>query len=95
MASTRGRKPLPVPPSLHDGMSALGFQRIGDDSPARYRNPLHPELALSVVASNIPGDSSVIVEGMGGPARRLSPDAVLVDVVIELGKLRSPVRKVQ
>lgn len=90
MAKIYGRTALPLPPSLVTGLDSLGFVRIGEDTPAQYRVPRHPQLRLELVASNVPGDTAVIVTGLGEPARRREADAVLVEAAIAITKADDP-----
>jgi len=99
MASTHGRARLPLPPSLVAGLESLGFVEYpdqGDATPAgthRYRLPRHPGLSVSVVASNLPGESTVIAHRPGEVAVRIEVDALLVDLAVDMALLDQGVRK--
>lgn len=91
MASTHGRKPLPLPASLVDGLASLGFIEApppGSDTAPRgthsYRMPRHPDLFLLAVSSNIAGDAAVIAEWKGHGIDRVSPDVVLAALAVDV-----------
>ena len=83
MASTHGRKALPLPQSLEQGLRELGFRQMTDTppgEPASFRHPTHRRLWVSVSASNIPGEPYVVARWGDGDQRwmlRLHVDQLL------------------
>ncbi len=93
MGSTHGRRRLPLPPSLRDGLTSLGFiETVVDTDPGvhRWRHPGHPTIQITLVASNIPGSTAVTYQRETGKVGRFEADAVLVDVAIDIAQLNAP-----
>ncbi len=89
--STHGRKLLPVPTSLEDGLRARGFRPV--ESPIngthRWTHPTHRNTTHTFVPSSIPGDTDVVVTFdfmRATPPRRLDPDALLAALDIMMGR---------
>jgi hypothetical protein len=81
MASTHGRKRLPLPLSLQDGLRERGYREmsnVGESSPWFWRHPKWPALFVSATASNIPGDAYVIARWHdSGRVQRIQVDVLL------------------
>lgn len=63
MASTHGRKRLPLPDSLETDLRRLGFRRmvgLPESEPDTFRIPATPKIWVSIAPSNIPGEPYVI-----------------------------------
>ncbi len=90
--STHGRKLLPVPPSLEDGLRARGLRPVMPVIPDTHRwtLPSVRSTTMTFVASTIPGDPSVTVtfDFLGGKPRRMSIDALLAWVDVMTGGRR-------
>lgn len=84
MTSTRGRKPLPLPASLREGLERAGlFQLEQGEEPRPWRHALVPELQLRIVASSIPGDTMVTATFDRAP-RRVEADVVLAEALLRV-----------
>lgn len=99
MASTRGRKALPLPPSLLHGLQEIGYVDsgltigpAGGETPL-YRHQKHPELYVIAVMGNLPGATEVTAFWTSSPkARRVEVDFLLASLTLEVVKAASPVR---
>jgi hypothetical protein len=78
VASTRGTKALPLPTSLVDGLSTLGFIEIPrEGEPSSWRLPRHPGFEVVATTSNLPGSTAVIARVHGTMRGRLEVDDLL------------------
>ena len=93
MTTTRGRKPLPLPVTLRQGLEAHGFvQAEGGSEPRPWRHVLLPGLRAYLVASNIPG-STMVTASLDGPPRRVEADVVLAELLLRLHRAQSGERR--
>lgn len=90
--STHGRKLLPVPPSLDDGLRARGLRPVVPVIPDTHRwtHPRVRSSTLTFVPSTIPGEAAVTVtfDFLGGGPRRLDVDALLALLDVMMGTKR-------
>lgn len=62
MASTRGRTALPLPEFLTTSLRTAGWVEMNPSQGNRwFRHPRHRLAMLTVVASNVPGDTDMVV----------------------------------
>lgn len=87
MSKTHGRTALPLPASLRTGLEGLGMVVMTATEPPVWRHPLAPELRLTVVASNIPGDTAVLAT-WGTKPDRVEADVLLAQAFLKVEAAR-------
>ncbi len=90
MARTHGRAPLPLPDGLPARLEDLGYKLMPYTSGGVpvWRHPASPDLYLSAVAGNLPGESMVTASWQGQGAIRCEPDYLIARLTVQLSDLR-------
>lgn len=82
MASTRGRKPLPLPASVVQALESHGFAQLPDDPEPRPWRQWWASAKILLVSSNIPGSTDVLISVNGAAPLLVSADVAAAMIVL-------------
>lgn len=82
VTSVRGRKPLPLPPSVVQALQSNGFAQLPDGPEPRPWRQWWGSAKIVVVASNLPGSTDVVMAINGARPLRVSAEVAVATILL-------------